>query len=811
MKNEQGVGRLPEGVKQKMAIEKDPAAVVFDKIMADVRARKKAGESITFKTHEDYNEWKTLRDANFEKGTLDIANEKAAILKVKEAEAKRVADLEELSIDRFYQPGKKVPSIDHKKQVGALLRGKDSRPLRLAGKLTEDEGGFSGEQAENQIAGILKEMEQLKNVFSIQVKTLGEMGMWAIISGKKAALKEEMKKTTDQIHTESQALLEEFKISGTKLDNHDVIMDNLHNLSKKLEGEVVLGEATVALAVLTAVLVGCTGQVVNKVSAADSFKSSAGASFDTGHGANVSDTNSVIEESQNVQSGVSGYRVFEKPVYLSGASTEVVGNREVFSLTPGETAGVKNFTDWRHQILNHIYIEMNANGSIPTTEKGLNVPVGTKLFVTVNGDNKFEMTVEKGSNIWHEIGQKKKEIGEIGKKFGWNKIGLAVETPTAVADHDGQNKAKLGHHKKSGLHAGQTGEVDKPVVALDAKAELERANQAEVKKFLGTKGVDHVFNQLYSSVDEAEVAYEKLKKVYDETEVHPAVDGRFLSDEDEMKSNIKNTIFKEMQRLKSVDSINLQSTGESLRHIEPKSELIKFSHVPQVEELANEHDLAVRASEKYATPLIDAWYLVSKVDGSLKSSLGVDLSEENARKFKKQANKAKGIYQEVLKFVRLERNAPAKVFITEQADNGLKIAETQVANLDKFIPEKNVADVIDEVKAKFSSLYDRVKDNIGNSALYGKDQVLETVQLVVENTKSSGKISNADKTKLKKLKKNLHIILHSDKSSESDKEIAKQILDIVKDLNQAVSSKDQNETDVADSAGVLYKLPSLPN
>ena len=170
MKNEQGVGRLPESVNQERSAEKDPAAILFDKIMADVRASKKTGEPMTFKTHEDYNEWKTLRDENFEKGTLEIANEKAAILKTQEAEAKRVADLAELSIDRFYQPGKKVSGVDDQKQVSALLRGKDSRPLRLAGKLTEDEGGFSGEQAENQISSILKEMKKLKKDFSNQIK-----------------------------------------------------------------------------------------------------------------------------------------------------------------------------------------------------------------------------------------------------------------------------------------------------------------------------------------------------------------------------------------------------------------------------------------------------------------------------------------------------------------------------------------------------------------------------------------------------------------------------------------------------------------
>ena len=626
-----------------------------------------------------------------------------------------------------------------------------------------------------------------------------------------------MDKVKDQIYLESETLLKEFKVSGEILENQHGIMDNLHDLSKKLEGEVTLGEAAVALAVLTAVLVGCAGQVVSKVSAADSFRSSAGASFDTGHGANDSDANSVTEESQNVQSGVAGYMVSEKPVYLSEASTEVTGNREVFSLTPDEAAGVKNFTDYRHQILNHIYIEMKANGSIPTTEKGLNVPVGTKLFVTVDGVSKLEMTVKesRGSwhdSVWHELGINKKEIEKIGKaNSGFGKIGLTVETPVVATGHDAINKAKHGHHKKSGLQASPTGENDKLVIALDAKAELERANQAEAKKFLDTKGVDHVFSGVYGSVEEAEAAYEKLKKVYDEAEVHPAVDGKFPSAEDELLFNIKGTIWKEMLRLKSVDSLLLKSSGEKLQHEDVGLEKIHFTTVPQVENLANEHDLAVRASERYATPMIDAWYLVSKVDGSLKSSLGVDLTEDNARKFKTQANQAKGIYQEVLKSVRLDSNTPAKIFITEQAKSGLEIAQSQVDNLDKFIPDKNVADVIGEVQAKFSSLYDRVKNNFGNSALYGKDQALETIQLIIENTKSSGKISNADKKKLKKLKTGFHIILHSDRSSKPDKETAKQILDIMKDLNQAVSSKDQNEVDVVDSAGVRYELPSQPN
>ncbi len=809
MKKEQGISRLPEGRKKESVAEKDQAEILFDKIMADVRASKKTDEPITFKTHEDYDKWKTLRDANFEQGTLDIASEKAAILKAKEAEAKRVADLEELSIDRFYKPGKKAGDSDDKKQVGALLRGKDSRPLQLTGKLTE--GGFSGEQAEKQIAGILKEMEQLKNIFSIQIKALGEMGVWATISGRKAALKQEMDKVKDQICLESETLLKEFQVSGKILENQHVIMDNLHDLSKKLEGEVSLGEATVALAVLATVLASCAGQVVSKVSAADSFRSSSGASFDAGHGANDSDANGVIEDSQNFPSSVSGYRVSVEPVYLPGASTEVIGSREVFSLTTAESDSVKNFTDWRHQILNHIYIEMKANGSIPTTEKGLNVPVGTKLFITVNGDEELEMTVKKGGNIWHELGEKRQKINQINKKNGgFGQLDLVVVTPVVAKDSTSGQSYKI---KKMG----RTGDAIPKIKDgnVDNGNSLEVAQkkvQAEANKFLGTKGIDHVFGQLYNSVGEADIAYEKLKKVYDEIEVRPAVDGEFSSAEDELLFNVKHTIWKEMQHLKSADSLLSEPfSNDGLEHEDAKTEPIHFSHVPQVDDLVSEHDLAIRAGGKYSSQMIDAWYLVSKVDGSLKSSLGVDLKEEDAEKFSNQAKEAETIYQKVLVSIALQTDGPLKVFVTKQANIGLEIAKAQVADLGKFLPEKKVTEVIDNVQIKFSALYNNVKDNKGNSALYGKNQALETVQLIIENTKSNGKISNADKTKLRKLNKDLHIILHSDRSSEPDKETAKRILDIVNDLNHAVSFKDQNIVDIADSAGMRYKLPNLPN
>lgn len=543
--------------------EIDPAEELFDDINTDVRRRKKAGENITFKTHERYDEWKALRDANVAESlradstkresefrnaqeqeaqddrvaynaridaqnselaaqraqAQEAANLEAKRLEASVAEEVRRKDLESLSIDRFYRDGKKIDSVHASpEEAGNLLLGKKDAGLSVTGRLVE--GGFEGKEAERQIKSIVKDMDQLKNVYSIQINSLEGMGFLDKITGRRSALEKQMAETQAEILVKSEALLKEFKVSGQVFEDQEAIVERLWDLSKKLESKVSLGEAAVALAVLTAVVMGCAGDVSKKVSAADNFRAPAAASYDS-HGtygnANEVQDNTVFD---SVEDRVSGYKVTSETVTSSDVADGKV-LKETFSLTESEAETVKNFTDWRHKILNPEFIgKLQKDGTIPTTEKGLNVKAGTKVEVTVEGEVKLGGTVKEGGSIWSVLEKLKPGIKKLAaKEKGFGNIDLRITRPFDSEESANKTKGEISHDKKKATsHSHKTHKPGAKVGQADTGSKdgdptLKELARHDNNDKLGEIGVKHQIGSDYTSPDDYQGAIDELKKI----------------------------------------------------------------------------------------------------------------------------------------------------------------------------------------------------------------------------------------------------------------------------------------------------------
>lgn len=583
MRGEQ-INHLPEEVARAQGSEKlkDRAELLFDSIMKDVRDQRKAGKDVTFKTHKDYETWLGLRNQNMESTPITPAQHAAAKERqkaefennpnnrriaadqdnVEKAQAKytqeraaqeaaeksRKEEMEGLSIDRFYKDGKRIDSSARasKEQARSLLSGKKESALNVSGRLVE--GGFEGEEVERQIRSIVKDMEQLKNVYSVQIKSLEGMGLMDRILGRRAALENQMAETQAEVLLRSQALIKEFKVSGKVLSNQDAIVERLWDLSKKLENRISVGEAAVALVVLTSVIAGCGGELVKKVSAADSFRAPAMV-FQDGS----SDSDSETSVSPRFESKVAGFRASQEPVYASADSGEdsgkVVGGREVYKLTADEANKVKGFSGWRKMILNPEFIgKLQKDGTIPTTEKGLNTAIGTKVLIDMDGKILKEMVVEKGSSIWEALQENKDEINGLAKENGgFGKLGLEIITPKLLEDKGETGLAKSGGKGgKVGKRQTSSGvERTQPVVEEPVDPELDRANNAEVSAKLLDRGVKHSLGRDYHDSAGYDAAIDELAKLQ----------------KGEKDLNVKHTVAREINRLKDSKAGFLKKSG----------------------------------------------------------------------------------------------------------------------------------------------------------------------------------------------------------------------------------------------------------
>ncbi len=593
----------PMNYKKERKQELSVAELLFDEINTEIQRSNKGKEKdkkIKFIDHPRYGEWKALRDANVAESLRadstkresdfrnaheqemqdsravfnDRADEKnreltllraqaqeaaaseakrAEVLAVEEAKRK---DLESLSIDRFYRDGKKIDSAHaSQKDAGNLLLGKKDAGLSVAGRLVED--GFEGEEAKRQINSIIKDMGQLKNVYSVQIKSLQEMGLVDRIMGRRAALEKQMAETQADILLKSEALLKEFKVSGKVFAQQEMIVERLWDLSKKLENKVSVGEAVVALTVLAAILAGGASEVAKKVSAADDFRAPAVASYDTFGDSNL-DQDSFT--SDLVEGKVSGYKVSSETV-SSSAESESKVTKELFSLTPEESDKVKSFKDWRRAILNPEFIgKEKKDGSVPTTERGRNVAPGTQLEISVDGNVLIAGEVEKYGSIWGVLEENKNEIKKVAKEKGWGNLDLRIIESVDSKDGESKIKGKVAHDKEKGDSNKSRKDIAK-VGAADTGSEdenpaLKEAARHSANDRLGEIGVRHQIGHDYPSLDGYQGAIDELKKIKN------------------IDASLENPVKAEIKRLETAkeDLKNrlVKAKGEAEKYIESK-------------------------------------------------------------------------------------------------------------------------------------------------------------------------------------------------------------------------------------------------
>lgn len=876
---------------------------LFDRINTDVRRRKKAGENIAFKSHPHFKKWEALREANVAKylqadsaetepgsrkfqdqATLEEVDDRARKAEVLAAKKAEEEDLDSLSIDSFYKDGKKINSAHASKtDADKLLLGKNSG-LSVAGRLVE--GGFEGKEAERQIRSIIRDMGQLKNVYSIQINSLEGMGFLDKITGRRSALEKQMAETQAEILVKSEALLKEFKVSGQVFEDQEAIVERLWDLSKKLESKISPGEAAVALAVLTAVVMGCAGDVAKKVSAADGFRAPVVASYDD---FGDSDLDRGSSASDLVEEKVSGYKVSSETV-SSSADSEGKVTKEIFSLTPEESKKVNSFTSWRRAILNPEFIgKMKKDGSIPTTERGYDVAPGTKVEILVNGEAVVADEVEKGGSIWGVLGDDKNEITKVSEKVGWDKLDLRIVEPINDAK-DVINKIKGGtsHDKKKGFDnkpdkekakvgasearedkvdpeleealrdstnkklekigvGHQVGhdytspadyqdaidelsgiKTDDADLKYQIKKEIKRLGEnregldkkfakakAEAGKYLENKGAKHTVGVDYKTVEGYDQAIAELAEI-EEAILSPVIVDMEQTDDSKNMFEVKTGVRVERERLeqarKDLRISQIQSDIDKESKMPPEGAPVKmeFNVAPSISELATETELAIRAGGRFAGPLIDARKLVVDIDAFSERPE----NEGKIGNFLDDAKKAGNIYKSILIPDAVDDKFASKPFVIKQAEIGLKIAQDQIDRLQKFVPEKAVSEVIDSALSKFNSLKEKNRDRTGNVALFGADGALETLQAVIDRSMSAGKISNADKKKIKQIQKIAHTVLQSKNNLPNDRNVAKEILSIIDTMNRAVSPKDQEkvypEKDQTAFSGVRYESPT-PN
>lgn len=924
MKGEQGFRSSSESeLSQKREVPKDPAELLFDSIMADVRKRKKEGDlAASFKTHERYGQWLNLRNKNIAdtpitpeqqrvydarkteetkaaRGLERIAREQDADEKARDSyEAKRVEkareaqELEGLTIDRFYKPGKDLGKGADASQAGSLLLGKVHRPLSVSGRLVE--GGFKGEAEKTQIAGILTDMTDLKSVYSIQIASLKEMSWLDRLTGKKGSLERQIAETEEAIIAKSEALIKEFKVSGEMFEKQDVIVEQLWELARSLKQAFSVGRAAVGLAVLTAVLAGCGGEFAKKVSAADSFnfKAPITASADS-FGDDHSDHEGASVSTRS-ESSIAGYRVSPEP--MSAASELSVDNRELFALTPDEASKVDNFRDWRRAILNPEYVgKLQADGTIPTTEKGFNTAIGTKLAITVNGVEKIKMEVKKGGSIWQVLDKNKDEIRKIAKdNGGFGVLGLQVEPPTDSKDIQKSVASKSESGKDTGvkvkndktkagkgpaksdvgkgasspetasnpeLDSANQADMAKKLEAMGVKhalgrdyfdlagydaaidelkkltddlaikdtvgREIKRLNsyrealqrrldleQVAAKKFLTEKGAKHIVGQDYKTIENYDAAIVELENIGHKlaTEIGPIVDMK-ESDEQLKLAKIQRGLQAEVERLESAkQALRVRQHQEMIDKEgkvpkEAPAKKLDWSKKPAVTDLVLGTDLELRATGAYARNLSKAHEDIRAVAEFLISAK----TDNEKNKFLAMAQAAKKVYENILISVG-SKNSPNK-FTVDQANIGLEISKQQIQDIQDSLPQKDIKSLADSAKYKLDDLRNRSKNRLGNKAIFGADGALETLQMIIENIVATGKISNADKKKLQAVKRTAHTVIHSDNNTKADQDAAKEILDLVNNLNQGVSKKDRelaNNLDIS-APGERYSLPKAMN
>ncbi|MCX6779914.1 MAG: hypothetical protein NT034_01905 [Candidatus Magasanikbacteria bacterium] len=852
MKGEQSFDLAREASRAQDGKEpKDRAELLFDKIMADVRARKKAGEEISFKFHEDYQNWLNLRNKNIESTPItpaqhvaakerqqadfdrnpnnrridaqqaELEKEQATYYNKRESEAAQVAKemQESKSFEGYKKPGLDLNRISDKQktidsdqvQARELLRKISRESLDLA-----------------RVGGIIGEMKMKLMDYKAKGEALEEMsGLFNFF--KRKNLSAEMDGLQEEIQELFSVLQKEFKMAGAQDKGAKEIMED------------AIAKGRINWAMSTAVL------AANLFSAC-AHREQIETPTEINNAPIVREAEvkqQLPDESTRLSAQVAGYghaklrKVMESSGTIEGVGNKETKTEEARTYNLKEHSGKLTFKKWQKGIVEEMGTKFDK---VNHTETLAVIPNKGAVAEVLDASGKVVASVKlkTGGSSWGAIDKMEEKISALIAK-GENpsfrikdfkdgepgKVGTAYDADPGLmlgrgAKQSVESKSKVvapeADQQKTGNKIDHKNFHKKQVEKKSAKELKQEAVLKDAEALMKTEKfkTEHQIGQDYISEEEYTAAIKELENLdYKLEKAHgPILDAK-ATEEQEKLFNIQTVVQDEIGKLEEAKKeLNIKKHQKQIDKEDKipqaaPAEILKLNVEPRLEDMAGEKELKLR-SGKYEDLLVTAFKLASRVD--MFSANAKDDIERMS--FLEDAKHAKGIYENVQQSASTDGEFPAKDFILKQCEIGLKILEKDIETVKNSLPEREVADVIGSAKDKMDALVERTKSKTGNRALYGEGGVVESMQLIVENAYSSRKLTNADKKKLNKIKKIAHTVLQSENNSESDRSVAKDILDVINTLNKAVSKKDQEEVDVADEAPrstVRYELPKPMN
>lgn len=522
---------------------KEPAEVLFDKIMADVRVAKGNsdvadvlfnGKEINFKNHPEYSDWKNLRNQNFERSATP-----EQIGRAKEKQMKAESDKQ-----KTFEEGTRLRA----EQTRKIAENRVSAELSRIAREQADQERLQEiyyKQRESARAELTKEIEGLvgsmtENLSNFRNKATELQGLSVLRFIRKGELKNELEELIKDTKALFEVLKGKVKMSDSKSDDRT---SQAQALVRQMEAlDRAFSDTTAKDAIISGNNKWATGLIVlmanlpgifaHAQSTGEKLEERGGrveiaVSDDTSKKEEVTDLNFV---SDRVESQVAGLSAPATPDKVSSA--EVDDGSRTYTV-----ADTHSFQEWQGGIVKATGTKFDKQKH---TESLAIVPnVGsTAELIDQNGQVLSTVKIKKGGSVWGAIDKMKplvdKGIAEE-KKLSLRlksfkdavpgKEGTVYEsTPGLILGRGADKKSEKDHTVKLGKPAGNfvernrknngkpAGKAEGPAVS---NPELEAAARAEVAPKLVERGVKHNLGSDYSDTvgyDDAIAEMDTLQK-----------------------------------------------------------------------------------------------------------------------------------------------------------------------------------------------------------------------------------------------------------------------------------------------------------
>ncbi len=723
---------------------KDPAELLFDSIMADVRNRKKAGEEISFKTHENYQQWLGLRNKNFEETKTaeqqqqyfsgEKADKKESVAAPKEVfratandrriEAETVANEKAQAAYYAKREAEQAAAQAEQAETAKLDFGHYKKGTVDLNKITPAQARIDADQDRARklsreikgekldlikVRGIIDSLSEKLTDYQAKSGVFKELGeTWFARTTnylKRERLTNEMAGLNAEITELFAVLKKDFKLAKPESNETAKLIEAFNELDRHVSsGQLkleVLGYASNFL-----ILAAKLGMLASMAQADLPHQKVEDRSGRPDVAAKFSNENDKLDTSESVRvdEGVAGYKLPQaQPATHSAESSAKV--KETFGLTSEEEDKVKNFTEWRRSILYPEYIgKVQKDGTVPSTDKALHVDAGTKLEL-LDFDGRVlwseEVKKEKGkSSIWAVLETNKEAIEKIGQEKSFSSLSLRVngnEYKGAKSKKESTEKTVKKAKVESKTVAPKAKEpkakkekVEKKRTTVEAKAGAHDAVKDTVE-LLQQKGIvtKHIFGQNYDTEQEYEAAILEMQIAQRtiEESTPPSLDKEASEKALRMLESTR-VIQVEIDRLKASNEAKAIARHQAVIDKEgkfPEAAAPEKFHVDEtikITDLAKEGEIRVRA-DKYDAVLIKAHKALESADAFSERA-----TEVEQVKYLAQVKEAEGFYSFLLKEGNVDDKFPSKKFITAQAKIGKELADGQIKVLEESIKQK---------------------------------------------------------------------------------------------------------------------------